>query len=387
MASESYEKQRNAKEAVAVWTAKVSFPAFEDLPAKDFFWSTSDIEVDNENYTRKLTAVPKGRHQADRGNDYVQFDVGNPNNAVHQDIYLYEDLIERANVRVKECYEIDKGYFESETRFRGFLKDYSVDESDKILKFTAISDLSRTGFQVGNRILTRERCGTEFNFNGLNAPEFHPCGWQTAQGGNPLFCSKLLKGVDGCIAHNNSHRFYAIKGLSNAEVQIITTSQSGFDYGSGSACFVTGTFVVLADWSIKKIEDVKPGDYVLGFDVFTDRLCPTKVLANETKEVTETEKGYLGINSDFTTFGVTRDHLFSKGSGIFKAFIANIGETVQGIGKDGKRAEISVIDSETVFGKQSVHHLQTECGTHTVCDKNLKIIAKVHNLKAQTVTI
>lgn len=379
--SDAFEEKRNAKEATAAWSVKVTFPAFEALPAKSFYWGTTTFEVDDETFNHKLIEVPKGRHQRDRGNDYAEFQASNPNNALYNDFYPYEDLIERAEVVIKECYEIELGLYESETRFFGYLKDFTLQESDKSLKFTAMSDLSRSGFLVGGRILTRERCGTDFNVNGLISPLISPCGWQTIQGGNPLFCSKYMDGVDGCNAHNNSHRFYAIKGLSDAEVQVIAGSTQGFPYQTGTSCFIGGTFVLMADWSLKEIQEVKKGDYVLGFDVFTDRLKPSKVLDTIKHTPNQYERGYLGRGGIVKEFGITREHLFYKGSSIFKPYGATIGETVQGLLKDGKRAEIASIDSETVFGEVSTYNLYTETGTYMITSEDLEVIAKVHNLK------
>lgn len=388
--SQAYEDKREAKETVAIWTVKVSFPAFESLEARDFFWATSAIEVDGEDFLHKLTAVPTGRHQRDRGNDYAEFSASNPNNALYNDFYPYEDLIERAEVLIKECYEIDYGYFESEIRFFGYLKDFSLDESSKTLNFTAMSDLSRTGFLVGGRILTRERCGTGFNVNGLlapDAPDFDPCGWQTIQGGNPLFCSKFLKGVDGCESHNNTHRFYAVKGLSDAKVEQISGNATGFDYHSGPTCFIAGTFVVMADWTLKPIEQVQMGDMVLGFDVFTDKLIATRVWQKFAHEVDEYEDAEFERDGMKRNIGGTREHLFYLGSAVFAALGSLTGKVVQGVTKLRKRAEIVCNALKTVFGRTTVYNIQTECGTYHVASEDMMIILKVHNAKQNTTVV
>jgi hypothetical protein len=381
MASIAYEEKRNAKTAVAVWSVKVSFPLYRTTAAKTFYWGTTDFEVDGENFQKILTEVPRGTHQRDRGNDVAQFTVANPNNAIYNEFYAHEDLIERATVEIKECYEIEQGYFESEIRFDGFLKDFTLDESDKSLKFTALSDLSRTGFLVGGRILTRERCGTDFNYNGVISPLISPCGWKTVQGGNPIFCSKFLKGVDGCQSHNNSHRFYAVQGLSDAEVQVISGSGSGFEYSTGGSCFIAGTLILMADFSLKKIEDVRKGEYVLGFDIFTDKLMPSRVLDRMEHFPNSYEKGFLSKGNKVREFGVTREHLFYKGSAIFKPYGATIGETVQGIEKDGKRCQIASIDSETIFKNVSVYNIHTATGTYLISSEDSEVIVKVHNYK------
>lgn len=242
MASISYEKKRTDPEAVAVWTVHLRFPVFELLAEKNWYWATSGDSygiqlADGNTYVRQLATIPRGRHQRDRGNDYAEFSVANPDNDIYNEFLPYEDLCERGEVVICECYEIVPEVFEEEIRFVGNIKDFTLDETDNTLRFTCYADTSRSGFLVGNRILTRDRCGTAFNINGVNPPETHVCGWQTEQGGNPLFCSKLYEGVDGCLAHNNGHRFYAVPALTTATVEVIDPGtiggpggDTGFDY-------------------------------------------------------------------------------------------------------------------------------------------------------------
>lgn len=387
--SEAYEEKRDSLDAVAAWTVKIVFPTFHAIPTKTFRWATTPMEVDGEDYGQKekdrLVGVPNGQHQADRGGDSAKFSAANPNNELYDEFYAYEDLIERAEVTIKECYEIEIGYWESEVRFFGYLKDFDLDEGEKVLNFTAMSDLSRTGFLVGGRILTRERCGWAFNYNGLLSPLIDPCGWQTIQGGNLVFCSKYEKGVDGCESHNNTHRFGAIKGLSDAEVQLITGNATGFNYHTGATCFIAGTYVLMADWTLKPIERIVPGtDYVMGFDVFTDELVPAKVLNRFKHRVTEYEDALFTRQNKARHFGIRREHLLYFGNGNFKPYGSTIGSKVQGLTKDKKRAQINSIQSETVLGEVDVYNLWTECGTFHISDAEMEIIVKCHNLKSAT---
>lgn len=382
MASINYEEKRESISAVAVWAVKVSFPAYGELEAKDFFWSTSKFEVDDEVYNHQLTSNPSGTHTRDRGNDYASFQASNPNNSLYNQFYPYEDLIERAEVTIKECFEIELGYFESEIRFFGYLKDFNLVERDKSLQFTAFSDLSRGGFLVGGRVLTRERCASAFPVNGVITPSSFPCGWTTAQGGNPLYCSKFLQGADGCASHNNTHRFYAITGLADAVIEVISGNGSGFPYGTEPPCFVAGTMILMADWTLKPIEKINAGDMVLAFDVFTDRLIESKVLNPLSHKVVEYEDASFMLGKKVRRFGVTREHLFFLGEARFQAYAATRGETVSGIKKDGKRARIASIGSETVSGKTVVYNFHTECGTYIVASPDKEILLKVHNIKA-----
>jgi hypothetical protein len=387
MASEEYENQRNSLESTAAWAVKISFPAFDDLIAKDFYWSSTEMEVDGDEYDQMLESVPRGRHQRDRGNDYAEFSVINPNNATYNEFYEYEHLIEKAEVVIKECYEISTGYFESEIRFFGYLKDFSLEEAS--LKFTAMSDLSRTGFLVGGRVITRERCGANFNVDGLLAPaspDWDICGWQTIQGGNPAFCTKYADGVDGCKAHNNFHRFFAIKGLSKADVEIVNTNPSGFDYQTDSSCFAHGTMVVMSDWTLKHIQQIKRGDVVLTFDVFSDRLIHSEVLSDVfIHNVQQYEKmRFEDESGNQTVLKVTKEHLFYLGNAIFAPVAALWGRTVQGITRDEKRSQIVCVEQETVYESVEVYNFHTKAGTYLVTNQTSSFFWKVHNSKSHT---
>lgn len=235
MGSALYEIERQKKEAVAVWCVHLFIPEFESMDEQHFYWSTADkIELADGNiYTRVLQSPPKGRHQTDRGNDYCEFQAANPGNYLYQELLPYKDLVEICEVTVYECFQVSPDLYEAETRFIGFLKDFTNSQEDHNIQITCISDMSRSGFLTGNRILTRERCGTWFNVNGEFSPLDSPCGWQVEQGGNPLFCSKLVNGKDGCKAHNNLHRIIMVEGLNKATPSIIPPGGGGGDSGGG----------------------------------------------------------------------------------------------------------------------------------------------------------
>lgn len=384
--STAFEAQRSATEAVVSWCVAIHFPAFEGISAKDFYWATGPgIELDDgHTYEQRLVDVPKGRHQQGRGNDYAEFAVSNPDYASYQELLPYEDLIEKAEVTIRKAYAIGTDLWESEIMFFGYLKDFTLDDTSKDFKFTSISDMSRTNFFVGNRILTRERCGTEFNVSGLNAAQYHRCGWQTAQGGNPLFCSKLLDGVDGCGSHNNTPRFYAVPGLTTAIVSIVNPGDDdpgGFGYGNGGLCFDASAFVVMSDWSLKPIAKVNIGSNVLGFDLFdNDRLVPSNVL-HTFQDVSD---DIWIADFDKARFRVKKNHLFYLGN---KQFIpvASLG-IHEAYGWNTKRnaARSHLMAIERAHeGKVSTFNLHTVTNNYIVCDANARFFYGVHNLKLQ----
>jgi hypothetical protein len=78
-----------------------------------------------------------------------------------------------------------------------------------------------------------------------------------------------------------------------------------YGYGQSAYCFLAGTKVRMADGSYKNIEDVRPGDSVLSYDVATGTLNPetvTELLAHPAAHQT-----YVKINDKLTA---TANHLF-----------------------------------------------------------------------------
>lgn len=382
MASTNYEAQRNANSAVAVWTVHLHFPAYGALPAKDFYWATADgIELEDGNtYERQLTAYPKGRHQRDRGNDYCEFSVANPGHSLYQEVYPYEDIIERCEVVVRECFEIETDYYESEIRFVGYLKDFTLADTELSMQFTALSDMSRLNFFVGNRILTRERCGTEFNFDGLNDPETHPCGWTTAQGGNPDFCSKFLNGVDGCKAHNNSHRFYAVTGLTTATVEVIqgNIDPNGFPYDSGP-CFTRRMFMLMdREMNVLPMDKIEIGMTHVSFDPFKDgELVMSQIRERYPHKTDHFWKADFGD----ALFEVAKEHLFYIGGQSF-APVGFLGER-QAIGIDNTQNAVrrDLLSIEKVSGDDIFYEFRTSTSGYIVTDENKQFFAFVHNYK------
>lgn len=381
-----FEEKRDDKlNTVAVWAVSVKIPAFEEFAEKNFYWSTSNqFDLGDGNVYQGLLKSCRGRHQRDRGNDYAEFVVGNPNSLTYQDIYTHEDLIEKAEITVRQCFEIEDGYFESEIIFFGYLADFTVNDKEKSLDFTANSDLSRNGFSVGGRILTRERCGAEFNYNGVENATYHLCGWQTIQGGNATFCTRYLKGIDGCEAHNNDHRFYAVTGLVETPIQIVPVdvSPTGFDYET-RPCFTPNTLVLMADWTVKPIDKVLVGEKVMGFDVFdNDKLVESEVLDTFKHLVDEVEV----VTFSMAILETTKDHLFYLGKALF-APVKALGNPLSGkrcVGLDKKRkaAEMVFLTSRTSFEKATVFNLHTSSHNYIVCDRFQRFYFFVHNAKS-----
>ena len=382
-----FDNLRNEQGGGLAWTVAIHFPAFEEFTAKSLYYSTAvNLDLgDSKNYLPLIQMV-RGRHQRDRGNDYAEFNIINADSLPYQDFYPYEDLIEMAQVVINECVLVEDTFWEKEQRFFGYIQDYTLDDKNKTINFTAISDMNKEGRLIGS-VISRERCDAEFNYNGLIAPEYHICGWQTAQGGNPIFCSRLLTGVDSCTEHNNTHRFHALRGLVDAPVTIISDNEpsTGFEYKS-DACFTASMRVLMADKTLKPINEVGQGDKILGFDIFdNDKLIEGEVLErfdHLAKEIL-IAKFYSGrLRAIIET---TNEHLFYIGNRQFLNCGSLEGsrsvKQAYGINSEQKPLKSPLIAKERSFERCSLHNLHTTTNNFIITDELEEIFFFVHNNK------
>lgn len=385
MASAKFEEIRNSSEAVSIYCIWIHFDAFFDIPAKDFYFSSSeniDLPVNDVIQTflkGYMKDIPKGRHQKDRDNDYCEFSLFNGGNRTYQDFRPYENIIERGEIVIYHCLELERDLYEGEIRFVGYLKDFTIAESDKSLRFTAFSDLSRKGFQVGNRILTRERCGTEFNFGGTHPPDApRPCTWQTIQGGNPDFCSKFLKGTDGCIAHGNAHQFFAVTALSKATIEFVNSQTIDFPY-ENNPCFTANNFIINANGSVEPISFARVGQIIKGRDLFTGEVVNTEILEVPKHVVEVFAKAKF---SNGAVLEATTNHLFRVNKNSFYAPLGALkGKTVLGMDISEKDASNRLDELETIKERTIVYNLRTTCHTYIVADMKRTFYFDVHNNK------
>jgi len=263
----------------------LTFPAFDDLPEKKIWLGTRHFEGDDgETYVRALPEMPLLRTQKGIGNDSLEFAVNDTDSGWYEQIKPYQDVVSDTAVVARDFLLTKLGIFESEITLDGVLEAMSLNESNLQIQFSAISGMSRSGFLVGGRILTQRYCAAKFNKNGLKNPLFDACGWTATQGGNPIFCTHKLKGMDGCADHFNDWRLFAVEALTTAT---ITTTEGAGGWGYGG-CFTPQTLVWMADGGYKQIWQVRPGDYVMSFKK-DGSLCKRKV----TKTFVETADHHL----------------------------------------------------------------------------------------------
>lgn len=265
MTTQAYNDARKKNTAVLTGAVDITLPAFDDLPEVKIFAGTSFFECDGNEYKPLLPELPVINNPRGLAQDTASFKVNDPNSIWASTFNLYRDVIEDTAITTKECLFTAENVFESEKTLVGFLERFSINEKDYSLDFEAISDISRTGKIAGGRILSQRFCAANFNKNGLKNPEIDPCGWTTPQGGNPIFCTHKREGVDGCIAHNNSHRFYAIEGITSGVITTYTGGTiGGWEYGE-NPCFTSKMPVNLVNGTTP-IYKVKKGDLAWSFD-------------------------------------------------------------------------------------------------------------------------
>jgi hypothetical protein len=81
--------------------------------------------------------------------------------------------------------------------------------------------------------------------------------------------------------------------------------KSGHGGGGGSTCLVAGTKILMIDGTQKRIEDVHPGDKVMGYDTAHRSLKPETVLATDAPI---RDHHYTIKLADGTSIGLTREH-------------------------------------------------------------------------------
>jgi len=93
----------------------------------------------------------------------------------------------------------------------------------------------------------------------------------------------------------------------------VPPSTGGGPGGSGNTCFIKGTKILMANNSEKNIEDVKPGDKVMGYNLSAKKLAVETV----TQMDSPIRNDYYDVKlADGTLIGVTDEHpLYTKEGG------------------------------------------------------------------------
>lgn len=375
MTTPAYEAARKQNSVFMAGGVSLTFPAFDDLPEKKLFLGTRDFEGDDgETYRTALPDMPVLSTQDGTGRDGLGFSINDPQSRWYEILKPYEDVVVDTETVCREFLKTENGIFESEIILNGFLEQMNLSESSLQIQFSAVSDMSRTGFLVGGRILTQRYCAAKFNKNGLKNPLYDVCGWTSAQGGNPVFCTHKLKGLDGCEDHLNDWRIFAVEALTSAEITT-TEGGGGFDYGN-EPCFTPKTLVWMADGSYKPIWQVKEDDLVWSFTK-EGILVKRRVLHADKQPVDYTLAFDFGKNRILEPTG---EHMMLIAQDLFKPAVAlDAGDTVRCQGEKGW-FDFAIRNNWLKEQRTFVHNFMVEdTETYFVVVGDIKI--GVHNRK------
>ena len=106
---------------------------------------------------------------------------------------------------------------------------------------------------------------------------------------------------DDTVNNNNGYNIYLYNSHNYTIENLITERPTESRAGS---CFIAGTKVSMADGTLKNIEDVSVGDYVLSYNIETEQNVPQEVLEIESP----IREGYYSLNNGL--IGVTSEHPF-----------------------------------------------------------------------------
>lgn len=178
----------------------------------------------------------------------------------------------------------------------------------------------------------------------------------TDVGGNPVSANVALWAVDKAIFELSDNRLGDIFKTFWKE-RYDTTQESHslegilvLQAGGRGGCFVSGTKVLMSDGKLRRIEDVKSGEYVLTRVNQTDSaLVKAKVLKTESTE----ENGYLIINGDLK---VTANHFMWVNNSWKQAGSIQIGDALV----DSQDKKVSVSSVEWQRAGVHVYNLEIE---------------------------
>lgn len=175
-------------------------------------------------------------------------------------------------------------------------------------------------------------------------------------GGNPLSADVAVWAVDKAIfelsdnklgnifktfwqeRYNSTQQAHSLEGI------LVRTAERG------GGCFLSGTKVLMADGTLKNIDEVKAGEYILTRKSETDKaLVKAKVLKTHQAE----EGGYLIINGNLK---VTANHIIWINNSWKEAGSIQIGDILT----DSQGKELRVSSVEWQRSKVNVYNLEVE---------------------------
>lgn len=174
----------------------------------------------------------------------------------------------------------------------------------------------------------------------------------TDVGGNPVSAELALWTVDKAIFELSDNKLGDIfqtfwKERSDTTQEAHSLEGILVQHAEGGGCFASGTKVLMADGTLKNIEEVKVEDYVFTRSSQTDpKLVKAKVLKTHSTE----EAGYLIINGDLK---VTANHIMWINNTWKEAGSVQVGDTLT----DNQGKKVAVTSVEWQRSKVTVYNL------------------------------
>lgn len=305
-------KDQNAQRTF--WLLDIELKASGDYPAETLYVSSQAVEYNGHYYDPRLRGKPQVKNTLGSATDGGSTQIDNTDLEIGQKILPKERFVEGSSVVMYFAWKLADGTVYADKVFDGEISGANLSMASGAVTLSLVGDL-----YVSNRIVgafpLAQRCVHKFNVNGLLSPEDSPCGWQTAQGGNPTFCDKTEDGNDGCIAHGNLHRIGAIPFFANVTVQL-TTSETSTGFLVIQTCFINQSPILLPNWSEMPLGEFVEGSPIMSFNEKTGRLEADEV---EQVHIHQAEpRRILTIEfADRIIEGVTPEHPTFLKAGLF----------------------------------------------------------------------
>jgi hypothetical protein len=189
----------------------ITLPATPTLPMVTLRCAgKTGLVINGELYQNNLRSISTIKFSLGSNADNTSIILENVSQSLGLSFTEAERSLDGASVVIKRAWLTDPttNLYETDTLFTGVVDGVRVSEDQ--IDLAIVSDMSQRNARLGNTQIT-QRCRWVFNVNGSGiGPE---CGWQPAQGGDPLECDLVFDSPQGCSGHNNQHRFGGVPTL------------------------------------------------------------------------------------------------------------------------------------------------------------------------------
>lgn len=269
------------------------------------YFATEKIEVDANEFVDNLVVADDIEQSIDGGTDRVSITIQNVDKQIGLDVKA--GLVHFAQVSLGKYYRNNSGDYEWREQFFGEAIPQNYNQREA--KIEILDDWVAAGYCVANWTLS-DVC--QLIFKSVE------CGYE----GEETYCNHKLKGDCTKFARtfrNVSETFPIVKNPTNPTAPSDGGIQSGGGNtgwggtGGGNTCLLGETLILMADWTYKRIDEIKIGDFVMSFDEH-GKLHPAKVLRTFINHF----KSYRDLRFEYSRLGITGKHGILQSSLRFK---------------------------------------------------------------------